>query len=270
MPMPLSCFKVEKCHWACLTILMFLAPPTGIAEGRVEVNFDLPQSSVTANEPVYLRFSIQNGLKEKIGIDPATGLDSPIDLEVSEPDGSTLHLSPPLHGGLQHVPALIIPPNSRKEMSTMLNVLYQFKKPGDYMLKVRLSGSLRTESGMLLDSPAQELRLIVGPRDPQRLEEICQKLAKAAAGYSDYEKLGEAAVALSYIDDPVAVPYLGQVVAYHNFVSRLALPGLVRIGSPEALQVLKSNLNTADAELKLQIEGAIREIETGVHPQIMD
>ena len=66
--------------------------------------------------------------------------------------------------------------------------------------------------------------------------------------------------------DPVAVPYLGQVLAYHNFVSDIAIDGLVRIGSPEALEVLRSNSSTANPDLRSKIEGGIRDIEIGVRP----
>ncbi len=263
-------FKSQIWHCARLAAIISLAPAAVLPQDRVEVAFELPQSRTTTNEPVYIRLSIRNGLKEGIGLEPALGRDSYIDLSVTEPGGSTVVASPVSHGGLLHIPAMLIPPNSSKTVSSLLNELYQFRKPGEYKLKIRLTGSIRTQSGRLVVSPFHELGLSVAPRDPERLEEICQKLAKAAAGYSDYEKLREAAVALSYIEDPVAIPYLGQVLGYHNFVSRLALPGLVRIGSQEALRVLTSNLDTPDTELKMQIEGAIQEIKTGIHPQIMD
>lgn len=270
MHTPSGRFKRGICHCACLAVLMSLTASAVLAQGRVEVSFELPQSSVTASELVYVRFSIHNGLKEKIGLDPAAGRDSPIDLSVDEPDGSTSHLSPPLHGGLLQVPALVIPPNSSKEMSSLLNELYQFKKPGNYKLKIKLSGSLRTQSGKLLDQPPQELALSVSPRDPQRLDEVCKALAKASSGYSDYGALKEAATALSHVEDPVAIPYLQQVIAEHNFVSEIAVKGLVRIGSPEALRALESELDTPDKMLKMKIQGAIQEIKTGIHPQVMD
>lgn len=267
----LSGFSGSLCLRACVTALLTLVPPAGFAQGRVEVNFELPHSSVTANEPVYVRISVQNGLEE--GIVFSSNLDSRIELWVTEPGGSTVHVRPVAHGGLVQVSTVPIPPESSGAASALLNELYKFKKPGDYRLKVKLTASIRTDSRRLIESvsqDSQELRLSVLPRDPQRLEEVCKALAKAASGYSDYAALKEAATALSYVEDPVAVPYLQQVMAEHNFVSGIAVRGLVRIGSPEALKVLESNLDTPDPMLKMQIQGAIQEIKTGVHPQIMD
>ena len=129
---------------------------------------------------------------------------------------------------------------------------------------------MRTASGETIPFIPQELTLTVEPRDPERLQEVCDRLAKAAAGYSDLAVLREAADALSFVQDPVAVPYLTQVLAYHNLVSGIAVKGLVRIGSPEALQALKSNLPTAGPNLKMMIQGGIQEIEAGAHTQDRD
>ncbi len=263
-------FAVGRCIATCFAALALLGPSAGFAQEGLEVSFELDQSSVSAGEPVYVRVWIQNDLSESVGLDPALGLDSLVDLTVTQPDGSVIHVSPPPHGGLLKVPAIRIPPNSRRGASALLNELYQFKKPGDYKLKIKLSGTMRMQSGRTIVPPPQELALRVEPRNAERLEEVCKALAQASAGYSNYEALREAATALSFVQDPVAVPYLGQVLGYGNFVSNIAVRGLVRIGSPEALRALESNLHTTDMTLKLQIQGAIEEIKTGVHPQVMD
>lgn len=265
--------KLKKKVWynLCLVALMLLSVRAARPQGRVQVAFELSERSVTAYEPVYVRFSIQNGLKE--GIRFYFDRDGYIVLSVTETDGAKVLASPVGRGGLVHVGTMSIPPNNSGTRSALLNELYQFKKPGDYRLKIKLRGSIRTESGKLIESLSQdshELRLSVALRDPKRLAEVCETLVKAATGSSNYAQLREAAVALSYVEDPVALPYLGQLLAENNTVSEFAVPGLVRIGSSEALQVLTSHLNTPDSLLRMKIEGGIQEIKTSVHPQIMD
>ena len=256
--------------WAFLAALALLLPGTARCQQSVQVDFALAAPSVTVNEPVYVRLSIHNGLGEEVRFVPAPLRDSYFDLSVTEPNGSTITPEPVVHGGFLHVGAISVAPKASYAKELLVSQRYQFRQPGAYKLKVWLSGSIHTSSGKPVESPSGNLKLTVAPRDPKRLREICQALAKAAAGYSDYGPLREAAVALSFVEDPVAVPYLGQVLADHNLVSGIAVEGLVRIASPEALQVLASNLDTPDPQLRMKIQGGIQEIKTGVHPQVMD
>jgi hypothetical protein len=250
--------------------LILLVPAISWAEGGVQVTFELATATVSANEPVYLRLSFHNGLREGIRFVPAVLRDDYLDLSVTEPSRSIVTPAPLMHGGLLHVGAVILPPGGTATRSILINEFYQFRKAGKYAIRARLNAPIRTESGKQMDPSWQDLTLEVMPRDPKRLEKICQSLAKAAAGYGNYEALSEAATALSYIQDPVAVPYLAQVLGYDNFVSGIAVDGLVRIGGPEALRVLTSNLNKGHEQLRMKIQGGIYEIKTGTRPQIMD
>jgi hypothetical protein len=173
-------------------------------------------------------------------------------------------------GGLLHVGAISVPAGESYAKKLLVSRFYQFTKPGDYKLRFQPSGPLHTASGETIPSGAQELTLSVMPRDPVRLGEICHSLARAAAGYGDYGALREAADTLSFVRDPAAVPYLGQVLAYHNYVSEIAIEGLVRIGTPQALELLRANSKTADTRLRMKIDGGIKEIEAGVRPQSAD
>ena len=74
----------------------------------------------------------------------------------------------------------------------------------------------------------------------------------------------KAAYALSYVDDPLAVPYLGRVLKESFAGKYAAISGLARIGDPEAVQLLTSYSKTADPEMKLQIENALQEVRSRV------
>jgi len=253
-----------------LGALLLLTGVTASAQSSVEIVFELPETSVTASEPVYVRLSMDNGLGEEVGFVAGRYSDSYFDLSVTEPGGKTLQADTTGEGGLRHVGGISVPAGGSYSQKLLVSRWYQFKVPGDYCLRFRPSGPVRTASGDLIPFTPQELTLHVGPRDPDRLSEVCQKLAKAAAGHSDLGRLREAADTLSFVVDPAAIPYLAQVLAYHNLVSEIAVEGLARIGGPEALKVLKSSHSTADSSLRMKIEAGIEEIESGVHPRIMD
>jgi HEAT repeat protein len=114
------------------------------------------------------------------------------------------------------------------------------------------------------------MHLNVASRNPNRLDEVCRGLADTASQASDYQSASEAAHALSYVRDPIAVPHLARVLRESKQVKEGAIPGLVRIGNAEAVKVLTENLNAQDADLKALIIGGLKEIKTGVHPTVVD
>src|SRR5579872_7065438 len=85
-------WKIGRGIWYCVSLggLLLLIADTALPQGDVKVMFEFPESIVTANEPVYVRLSIDNGLGEKISFLPARYNDYYFDLSVTEPGGRTL------------------------------------------------------------------------------------------------------------------------------------------------------------------------------------
>jgi HEAT repeat protein len=68
------------------------------------------------------------------------------------------------------------------------------------------------------------------------LKQSCDKLIKAVAQSSSYAEAVEAATALSYIKDPVVVPYLKKVLEADKRLNVIALDGLRRVATDDALE----------------------------------
>ena len=75
---------------------------------------------------------------------------------------------------------------------------------------------------------------------PSNLKKECATLSKRVADADSYEEAAEAALALSYIKDPVAVPYLKKALTSNQMVEGITVKGLERIGSDEAIEALTS------------------------------
>jgi HEAT repeat protein len=103
----------------------------------------------------------------------------------------------------------------------------------------------------------------VTPRDPERLESVCEGLRKRAMNVNAWEA-SKVAFALSYVDDPLAVPYLGRVLEESFPGKEAAISGLARIGNPEAVQLLTSYYTKADPTLKPLIDNALQAIRPRV------
>lgn len=234
------------------------------AEG-VTILFTIPQPKVSLREPVYIQFSIHNGLDEDVRFD--MGLDGKHNFEfsVKKPDGSLIRIPPkPYPSSVLGNPAEKAPlaPGKTFTKTMLLNEWYQFPAPGPYVVEAKLGGQVQTISGTpIAPAPAQEIPVQVTPRDPKRLNSVCEELRKGAMNVNAWEA-SKAASALSYVNDPVAVPYLGRVLKESFAGQYAAISGLVRIGNPEAVKILKSYSETADPEMKLQVENALQEIRS--------
>jgi hypothetical protein len=236
------------------------APAAGVT-----ILFTIAESRVSLHEPVYIQFSIHNGLDEDVRFD--MGLDGKHNFEfsVKKPDGSLIRIPtlqyPPYVSGNPAERAPLAPGKTFTK-TMLLNERYQFPAPGRYVVEARLGGQVETVSGTpIAPAPAQEIPIQVTARDPERLESVCEELRKGAMNVNAWEA-SKAVFALSYVDDPIAVPFLGRVLK-ESFAGQYdAISGLTRIGNPEAVQILTSYSAKADPELKLQIENALSEIRS--------
>lgn len=238
-----------------------------LAQGAVTISFSIPESTVSLHEPVYIQFSVHNGLDEGVRFDP--GLDGKHNFEfsVKKPDGSVVRIPPttmPSSVLGRSIDSSPVAPAKTFMKRMVLNEWYQFPVPGRYVVEAKLGGLVQTVSGTpIAPAPIQEIPIQVTARDPKRLKSVCEELTKKAMSLNAAEAF-QASLALSYVDDPVAVPYLGRILkeAFHGKLNAIA--GLMRIGNPEAVQILTSYSKSADPELKIQIDIALKDIQSRI------
>lgn len=101
---------------------------------------------------------------------------------------------------------------------------------------------------------SKQIPLRILPRSLERLRSVCEELTEAAVRPDSSETALAGALRLSFVVDPVAVPYLERVLKESYFGKELAVQGLGRIGNAEAVRVLRSAMADADAELKMLIQ----------------
>jgi len=266
---------VQRCLWpfalfaACSQVCLALAAtPVPVPEG-VTISFSIPDSVVSLHEPVYLQLSVRNELSESVHFDLGPQGKQTFEFAVIAPNGSVVRTAPPelgayVMGRPDDRPTLA--PGDTFAKTMVLNEWYPFPAPGSYVVRAKLTAPVLTESGATLElPPPQEIPLQVKPRDPERLRVVCEELSKKVLG-GHAEEAKNAAFALSYVDDPIAVPYLGRVLKHGFFGLDHAIAGLVRIGTSEAVQALTSSLDTQNEELKLLIQNALSEIRAK-HPE---
>jgi hypothetical protein len=148
----------------------------------------------------------------------------------------------------------------------LLNEWYKFLQTGPYRMKITLSDASSAAS----DRASQEFFLQVHPRDPAHLSPIADKLADTAVMGATLAERMDAANALSYTVDPLAVPSLRRVLQQGSLVEHYAVTGLGRIGSPDAIAALKAAQNNPDEDVRSQVRSVLRSIQAQSSPRTID
>jgi hypothetical protein len=154
-----------------------------------------------------------------------------------------------------------LPAGELYSQPVLLNEWYDFEQAGDYDVQIALPGPIRTSKVTVINSPAQRLRFHIAARDEARLRRTCELLVRPAISAKQYEEQANAALALSYVVDPVAVPFLREVLLAGT-VDNIVIAGLRRIGSGEAKAVLEEASRSSDAERAALARDAIRRISS--------
>jgi hypothetical protein len=231
---------------------------------EVKVSYHVTPS-ITVHEPVFLKLSFENGLANPVEIDLGLNSLGSLFMSVTSPTGAMVSADP----------SRVTRPEGRFEMTkktlnvgeqysqqVLLNDWFTFDNVGEYRFEVTFRGSVRTATGEKLAIPSRATSVIrVLPRYEDRLREVCETFLNETRQTQNSDAARDAARALAAVNDPVAVEHLRAAIKSEIFVADVAIAALQRLGTPEAVHVLKET--TTDrrrtvVELAEQALAAIR------------
>ena len=249
----LSCFLVY-----------LLCAANGWAQDGVAPAFRPLSDSVTLHEPVLVEFTLRNGLGESIETDLGFNHKQNFAFTVITPDRRRVSVPPIAAEGFGETGRVSVQAGGTYRQVLLFNERYSFDTPGSYEVEAKFTGSIQTAGKKPVQAPsASTIRVTILPRNPERLSEVCESLAERAVRGSTYVEARDAALALSYVNDPIAVPSLARVLREGKLVRTEAAEGLARIATPQAVEVLTASLNAGDSELQAIARSALGAIERG-------
>jgi hypothetical protein len=213
----------------------------------------LPEASIGSGEPIFLDLTVFNRGAEPVVVDLGLNKKANLELTIWEPAGgvTTRRLS---SEGIGASGEVSVPSGEERAQRLLLNEWYEFRQIGTYRIQMTLLDDPFVTSGAAdADRPSTEFSVVIGPRDPAQLERVCQELADRAIGGATLEESMDAANALSYIRDPLAVESLVRVLQEGSLVEHYAVDGLGRIGSPEAIAALEAAQGHPDEEVRAAV-----------------
>jgi hypothetical protein len=231
----------------------------------VGISYSLKPSHITLHEPVLLKFTIENGTSEPVVVDLGANLQEAFLFTIGKPDGSKAEVPPKRPEGSALKGQISLQPSQTYSQSLLLNEWSEFDVPGQYQISVRLVKPDITPKGMdiydIYDTPEFRTTLDMQPRDAVRLNKICADLETKIINARGFSEAQEPAQALSYINDPVAIPYLVAALNSGHLVESIAIAGLERIGGDEAIRALTDASKSKNKNATFLAKRALESLE---------
>jgi len=230
----------------------------------VKVSFIFENSQVVLGEPVFLIFTVQNNLTQNIKLDLGRDRKEGFLFIVVFPDGRKVQLPQLSRGGIAIKGDLSIKPQQTYTQKVLLNQWIEFSSPGKYSLEAQLANPIKVEDGKTISTESGfNATLDVNPRDPEQLKKVSELLIQRIIESTSYEEAADAALALSYINDPVAIPYLQRALTSNQMVEPIIIKGLERIKDKSSVQVLINIINEKpNSETAALAKTALKKIES--------
>ncbi len=248
-----------------LTVFLFAMAArekTGAQPRKDElVSFSVVSAKVTLHEPLMIDFVVNNTSAETLEFDLGPDRKENFRLTLTRPDRTTRANQLQIDGVARGGKIMILPGQSYRQ-KLLVNEWFDISQQGTYTVSVEMITPIRSKKGQVITNGANgRFTIQVLSRDPDKLGEVCDALFNQMMTSDTYEQVSESAVALSFIKDPVAVPYLERMLKTDKMVELIAIQGLARINDREAVEVLINALKLQKPEITTSAQYALSQIE---------
>jgi len=208
------------------------------ASGGV-ISYSTPTHQLTLHEPVIITFRVVNRTGLPINLDLGQDRKWGFLIAVTKPDGVKLDFPVIVHEGIAIPGDVSIKADETFAQDLLINEWYTFPLPGKYEIEVRLSKPINLNNGSGYETDSGFRAAVeIGSRDELTLARTCEALTNQIEASNSYEQASDAARTLSYIEDPVAVPYLRRTLLSGKLVQPIAINALEKIANEAAVRVL--------------------------------
>ncbi len=242
---------------ALIFMILSISAQSSIAETSIKYvtvsyKFDSP---ITLHEPVYLNVQFQNQMPYGITFDLGLLSKGAFDLQIDMPNGQQRNYSTKnmAYDGPEVYSRVYLAPKETTMKRFLMNDWYEQDEPyfistynlvGNYHIKIKLDLPIikgKTEQRIVTiereyyhQTEESELDFAILPRNEAVLKQRCDELFSKwqFAPYRDKPPLFQE---LSYITDPIAIPYLAKLADKEDYY---AFFGLRRIGTDKAMEAM--------------------------------
>jgi hypothetical protein len=250
----------------CFPLVLLSMGPYGVdaavvATGEITVSYLVPSTAITLHEPIVWRFQVHNASPVPVQLDLGKNRNENFIVSYTGPQGESAQARLQ-KGGFGVAGMVSVAPGTTYQQDILLNQWVSFTQPGKYQIEIRLlTPPTTTQETSTVEARAFRTTIEILPPDSKHLREVCDALAQRVQDARSYQKAADAALALSFVRDPVAVPYLQRVLYAKQLVEPTAIEGLEQIGNEDAARVLVDALNRVPSDVALIVRAALERME---------
>lgn len=204
--------------------------------------------SLVMGQPVIVTLEVTNRNNHEVELDFGRNRKEAFAFKLVLPNGR-IRSAPQIRGeGFAGGGLVSIKPYSTHRQTLVLNEWFTFPVFGKYVLtsQILLTDPKRDRIAKSL-KPPPPLEFQIGQHDSYKLSEVSKNLLDDILRYRSYEEATTAAVALCYVLDPVAIPYLEEALTANVMVDSVIINTLKAIGGNRSADVLIRSLERRPA-----------------------
>jgi hypothetical protein len=223
-----------------------------------------PPAALLLHEPVVVGFRVNNNLPEAVSFNLGWNRTSAFALSIKHPDGTIVQAPAPKADGPGWRGEVTVEEGASYSQQLLLNQWSSFEQVGPYQVEIRMAASIVTSRGTIVRrATTDHIQLQISGRNEGALDQLCRRLADTAWSSPNAGEGYEAALRLSYVNDPVGVRYMRYVLAATDRVDPVLFDGLRRINSAEARAVLAEAAQTGTGERARTASNILRLLQMG-------
>jgi hypothetical protein len=207
----------------------------------IKVSYSATSPTFSLHEPVLVELRIRNDGIRTVIANLGAEYKSSFRMTVTTPDGRrTGPLLWEHQWGFAVSGRIHIGRGEEQARRLLMNEWYSFNEPGVYQLEFDILDAFSTEDGTPVDAVVRGgLKVEVATRDEGRLRAACRSFAADAENAVAAQTRLDAARAMTFMTDPVAVPCVRSVLSHTTWVDAVLIPGLAKIQTDEAHRLLE-------------------------------
>ena len=234
-----------------------------IVNGDVNIALTMARSQLSMHEPIVATFRVKNDTTKGIQLDLGRDRKENFLLTIKTPGGKTITVPQVRKGGFTRNGELAIYAGQTYAQELLLNEWFAFTEIGTYQIKMRLVKPLTSLEGKEIERAKEfVIDFKLTARDEVALTKTCDQLASQIESSNSYEAAAEATRELSFVTDPIAVPYLQRALISRKLVEPIAIEGLERVGNIEAARALSQGLKIEYNDVSLLTRAALQRMES--------
>jgi hypothetical protein len=195
------------------------------AMGQVTISYTMPKTRVSVREHILVEFALVNQSPGPIVVNLGLNRTAAFAISFSHADGRTLasrvgvgivapspyYVAPDI---LTRTPTFTVAAGQTYRQRLLLNNWYVFDRAGSFQVDFEMPSPVFSKEGAPLSVAGDTFRtqIEIDPYDPKRLGDKCSRLFQNIAGTDIAVDRLEFGSALTSVEDPVAVPYLGRLL----------------------------------------------------------